>query len=128
MELNRKNNISVVREAQSGKRNIRPDILFDSLRKSEYQAIVKQHYGEAPNVPNTAAYSIYKNLFVKIEPAVAHDLAVIHLKKRGDSVSLKEFISSVPDYFKSLSVSSKFSKTETEEIFQLLRTPLSIAG
>ncbi|WP_415061283.1 sce7726 family protein [Bdellovibrio sp.] len=128
MELSRKNSISILREAKSGKKNIVPSMLFDSLRKSEYQAIIRDYYGHEPIVPNTQAYQVYKDLFVKIKPSEAHDLAVTYLKKRGDSILLKDFISSVPECFKSLSISAHFSKDEIDEISKLFNSDLPIAG
>ena len=122
MELNNSNrgSISTIREARSGKKTINTALLFDSLRKHEYQAIIKNIYGSIPEVPNTKMYSACKALFTRIKPEIAHDLAVIELKKRGSNVLLKDFISSVPDYFRSLSLRGDFSDREREEIINLL--------
>ena len=127
MELVKGEHIKTLRKAISGKNTISTDVLFDSLRKSEYQAIVREYYGSAPIVPNTQAYSVYKELFTKIEPAVAHDLAVTQLKKRGNSLLLKDFIGSVPEYFKSLSVSGRFSNKDMVEVQAMLQSKLNFA-
>lgn len=126
MELGKKNNISTIREAKSGKKKIINAVLFESLRAVEYQAIIKQHYGFVPDVPNTRKFQACKELFVKIKPEIAHDLAVLELKKRGGSIALKDFITSVPRYFKSVSLSGKFSKKEAERLNELLERSLFI--
>ena len=128
MELNNKNNISTIREPKSGKKHIKTDLLFDSLRKAEYQSIVKSFYGDAPKVPNTKAYQVYKELFIKIPPTKAHDLAVLELKKRGNNLQLKKFISTAPDYFKSLSLHSRFTKKDAEAIKNLLTLEIGLAN
>jgi len=127
LELVKGEHIKTLRKAISGKDSISTEVLFDSLRRSEYQAIVKEHYGFAPIVPNTKAYSVYKELFTKIEPAVAHDLAVVHLKKRGNSVLLKDFIGTVPEFFKSLSVSGRFSSKDMAQVQAMLQSKLTFA-
>jgi hypothetical protein len=120
MELGRRNQISTIREAKSGKKYISTSVLFDSLRSNEYQSIIKEHFGYIPDVPNTRRYSECKNLFVKIKPDIAHDLMVEELKKRGNKVALKDFVSSVPEYFRSLSLSAKFSRKDAEKVCALL--------
>ena len=127
MELKQRGNISTIRKAESGKRNISPALLFDCLRKSEYKAILIKHYGSAPDVPNTKEYQACKELFVKMPPEVAHDLAVVQLKKRGDSLLVKDFVQSVPSYFKSLSLQARFSQKETQQLSRLLETELCAA-
>lgn len=126
MELTKRNNISTIREAKSGKHEVSPAVLFDTLRKSEYQEIVREYYGEAPDVPNTQSYKVYKDLFIRINPARAHDLAVEQLKKRGNCVRLKNFIRDAPDYFKSLALNSSFSDQELEALKKLLSSELRI--
>lgn len=127
MELTKENRISTIRDAKSGKKKISPSLLFDSLRRGEYQEIIKIYYGITHDVPNTKAYGFYKEKFVKIDPEIAHDLTIATLKKRGDNIALKDFILSVPEYFKSLSINGRFSKSETTELQHLLNTKLKTA-
>ena len=35
---------------------VEPSVIFDSLRRSEYEAVIKKHFGSVPNVPNTRNY------------------------------------------------------------------------
>lgn len=96
LSLNQQNIISPIREAQSRKHSVVPEVIFDSLRKPEYTAIIKELYGTVPTVPNTQIYRICRNLFSKLPPEVAHNNMVRILKKRGDCKLLKEFIDAAP--------------------------------
>lgn len=120
MELTKRNSITVIREAKSGKQNILCATLFDSLRKSEYENIITSFYGEKPEVPNSLSYRECKKWFIQIPPDIAHDFAIEELKKRGNSVQLKDFVTDVPDYFKSLSLKAKFTQSETRNLSALL--------
>lgn len=91
-----KNNFSTYRESVSNKRNIKQEILFDSLRKEEYSFVVKEYYGYLPNVPNTLYNKECKKLFCKISAIEAHDLSVEILKSRNNSKLLKGYFSKAP--------------------------------
>ena len=94
--LTNRNTISTIRKAKSNKENIKPEILFDSLRKTEYMRIIKEYYGTTPDVPNTQIYRECKKLFCKIPPDYAHDLTIKILKRRNNSKRLKDFIDKAP--------------------------------
>ena len=126
MELGKRNHIKTIREATSGKSSISTALLFDSLRSEEYQSIIKKVYGEVPDVPNTKRYVECKKLFVKIKPDIAHDMAVIELKKRGEKSSLKDFINSVPECLKALSISSNFSGKDVARFQDFLNQPILV--
>jgi hypothetical protein len=124
MELTAKYSIKTIREAVSSKDYVEPETIFDSLRRCEYQSIVKQCFEDVPSVPNTEIYKIYKSYFRKLEPSVAHDLMVKELKKRGDVLGLKAFVRDVPPYFKAMALKSKFSKREIAGLAKLLNSPV----
>ena len=94
--LTDKNTISTIRESKSNKNNINPDILFNSLRKSEYIKVIKEFYGIVPDVPNTLIYSECKKLFYRISPDIAHNLTIKNLAERTDSEMLKKMIDKIP--------------------------------
>ena len=73
MVLTNRNTIKTIRESEGNKKNINTEILFDSLRKNEYTRIVKEFYGEVPNVPNTQIYKEFKKLFCDLPVETVHD-------------------------------------------------------
>jgi hypothetical protein len=94
--LSNRNTISTIRESKSNKINIKQGILFDSLRKNEYESVIKECFGVVPNVPNTQIYRECKKLFCKLSPAVAHDLTIKIIRERSSLKMLKEFIEEAP--------------------------------
>ena len=113
LELTNRNTIKTIRQAKSGKNKVSPGTIFDSLRKSEYLAIIKKLHGSIPNVPNTQVYRECKNIFKTIPPELIHDSMVLLLKQRGDVHGLKNFIESVPYSLKAIALNSCLKEKET---------------
>jgi len=117
LALTDRNTISTVREACSNKVNFNPNKLFGSLRKDEYTSIIKKHYGELPNVPNTMIFDVCKNLYCKIPVESAHDLAFEQLKKRTNTEILRTFIAEAPF---SMAAYGTTISTQEKKVFKLL--------
>lgn len=124
MVLSDRYTIHTVREASSHKAHVEPAVIFDSLRKPEYSAIIKSQYGYVPDVPNTRIYNECKALFIKLDPQVAHDEMVRVLKKRGSCYLLREFITQVPDSLKAVSLGCKLTKHDKSTFLKLLDTEI----
>lgn len=120
MVLSNRYTISTVREATSQKANAIPSVIFDSLRQTEYTAIIKEQFDSMPDVPNTKIYTACKNLFVRLDPEVAHDEMVKVLKKRGDCCLLREFVSQMPDSLKAASLACRLTKQGRSAFLDLL--------
>ena len=114
--LTNRNTISTIREPKSNKENINPDILFDSLRKTEYMRIIKEYYGTVPDVPNTQIYIECKKLFCEIPPAYAHDLTIKSLKGRNNSKRLKDFIDKAPSSISAYAMSICNEKNKMQKL------------
>ncbi|OQY39416.1 MAG: hypothetical protein B6229_03785 [Spirochaetaceae bacterium 4572_7] len=110
--LTDRNTISTIRTSKSNKANIKLDVLFNSLRKEEYITIIKNYYGIVPDVPNTLIYTECKKLFCNIPLEEAHNLTVNILKRRNNSVLLKEFFSVAPDSLSAYGLSLNNNKTK----------------
>jgi hypothetical protein len=111
----------MVREASSLKEQAVPAAIFDSLRKSEYLKIVRDHFG-LPGAPNTQIYRACKELFCRLPSAIAHDAMVQVLKERGNCHSLKTFIQNVPFSLKAASIACKLTGQEQMFFVNLLHT------
>ncbi|MBT3879403.1 MAG: sce7726 family protein [Candidatus Scalindua sp.] len=120
MVLTERNTIKTIREPKSGRNQVQPMIIFDSLRKVEYVSIIRDNFGFIPDVPNTLIYKKCKALFCKLSPEVAHDSMVKTLKKRGNSICLKEFILGVPDSLKAASLTAKLTKNQRMRFREML--------
>lgn len=124
MILTERNTIKTIREPKSRKDQVQPRIMFDSLRKTEYISIIRDIFGFVPNVPNTLIYKKCKSLFCQLSPETAHDSMVRALKKRGNSICLKEFILEVPDSLKAASITARLTKNQRMRFKEMLEHDL----
>jgi hypothetical protein len=118
--LTDRNTIRTLRAPASVKHAVQPAIIFDSLRSSEYEQIIKAHFGAIPAVPNTRMYQACRELFCTLSPEAAHDVMVAVLKKRGSSRELHEFVGAVPVSLKALSLSCRLGRAEQARFADLL--------
>jgi len=124
MVLTDRYTISTVREPSSYKKTVRPEIIFDSLRRNEYEQIVKEQFGEVPQVSNARMYQACREIFSRLNPATAHDAMVSVLKKRDNNKRLRDFVLSVPESLTATSLSCKLGVAEQARFSQLLNTPI----
>lgn len=124
MVLTDRYTISTVREPSSLKKSVRSEVIFDSLRRNEYEQIVKVHFGEVPKVSNARMYQACRELFSVLEPTMAHDSMVAVLKKRDNSRRLQDFVLSVPESLTAVSLSCKLGVAEQARFSQLLNTAI----
>lgn len=113
-------NISIIRESVSGKSKVRPEVIFDSLRRTEYLEILKNEFSFIPDVPNTKVYKVSKEKFISLSPEKAHDLMVEVLKMRGSAKQLKEFINSAPKELKASLLNLNFNSKEIDNFWGVL--------
>ncbi len=122
--LTNKNSITTIREANTNKKNIKPEILFDSLRKTEYTKAIKEYFGTLPDVPNTQIYKECKKLFCKIPIIVAHDLTINILQNRTKTKILQEFIERAPSSLYAYAMSICMEKAKMQSLMARLETNL----
>lgn len=114
--LNKNNIISTVKAAKSNIDNIKLEILFESLRKSEYTKVIKEYYGSLPVVPNATLFKVCKTLFCQIPKRVAHLQVVKVLRERTNSEALKKFLTTAPDSMTAYAMSICLEKTRMEQL------------
>jgi len=118
--LTDRSSISTLRKPVSNKENIKLRVLFDSLRKSEYIAIIKEYYGIVPDVPNTQIYTECKELFCKMPPNRAYNMAIKILKKRTHSKLLEEFVEKAPSSIAAYAISICNEKNKMKQLLNRL--------
>jgi len=124
LELTENYTIKNIRPAISMKDKVDQGTIFDSLRKNEYLSIVKKHFGEIPDVPNTQIFDECKTFFLKLSPIMAHDEMVKVLKKRGDKQLLKDLVSEIPRCLYAYIIDRKFNRSKAEKLNVLLSKTL----
>lgn len=96
--------------------------IMDVLHTSEYKSIVKDYYGELPNMTSFNQYEISKQLILKIPPNNLNSLFIKHMKRRAMSTELSS------RYFKELnqlSLALKLKKQEKINLISNLNTCLT---
>ena len=120
LELTSHYTIKTVREAVSLKKTVKPEIIFDSLRKSEYLKIIKEVFEFVPDVPNTRIYRECRDLFCTLSPEVAHDEMVSVLKMRGNKNMLKDIISDFPKSLTAYVIDSGINERKVKKFEEML--------
>ncbi len=83
IEFTNRNSIKVFKEAEDDKNYLCLETIFKTLRKKEYEEIIKEFFGYVPNVPNTLIYKECLKLAREIEIEIFHNLAFNKLKGRN---------------------------------------------
>ncbi len=120
LELTTKNTLKTIRKSKSNIECLSSEVLFESLRQSEYCNIINEFYGFLPDVPNSLMFQECKKLFKNIPNKNAHKLVIENLKKRNSTEHQKSFIHSMPKSLKALAVSTKYSKTQINNLSKVL--------
>ena len=120
MVLNKNSTISKTRLAKSNKNYFNKETIFDILRKNEYIEIISKYY-EIPSMPNTKIYTFCKRLFSELDIELIHVELVQILKKRDVSDLQKKVILNVPDSLKALSMQTKLTDKEKNNLLELLQ-------
>lgn len=124
MVLTDRNTIRTMQEPASLKETVHPAEIFDSLRKTEYEQIIRTHFGAIPDTSNARMYQACRELFCSLSPCAAHDAMVTALKKRGSNQRLKDFVAVVPESLTAVSLSCKLSVAEQVRFSALLNSSL----
>jgi hypothetical protein len=124
MELTPQITIKTIREPESMRLTVNPEVIFNSLRRNEYTKIIRKVYGYVPEVPNTQIYEACKELFCTLEPQVAHNEMVRVLLQRSNRKVLKEVISDIPNSLIAYLLSSQMSLGRVEKLNVVLEQKL----
>ncbi len=84
--LTKRNTLKTIKNAEKDDSLLNNAAMMRCLRKHEYSNIIKEHFGEIPNVPNTLFYKRCKALSRSIDPLVMQK----HMQKQLKLRNLKE--------------------------------------
>jgi hypothetical protein len=118
--LSNKTKIEILKEPKSNKKNVSPDIIFDSFRKPEYLYITQREFGYIPDFPNTKIFLECKKLFITLTPEKAHNLMVKALMSRNINENQKYFLNKIPYSLKHLYITKKLSKNSINLFYRNL--------
>lgn len=117
--LTKKLTISDVKSAEEYDAGIQLDELFNVLRKYEYENIIKNHYGELPNVSAFHYYEACKRMFMEMDKEHVYRVWIKELKKRMQpDIRVKN----IPEPLKFLSYFCKMRAWEFRELEMFLQS------
>lgn len=117
--LTSQNTLSTKKEPIEDVSKLDLSMMFKILRKKEYESIVKDYYGELPQVTQFNYYSACQKLFCDLDTGIAYRFLLRELKKRH-KVDIIEY-SNVPYELKCLIYFSKFRKTDYLQLNNFLK-------
>ncbi|MEK3703979.1 sce7726 family protein [Paenibacillus sp. FSL R7-0198] len=92
MFLSKRGALKVYREAGEYTNELNPGSMFLTLRRHEYEAVIKEAYGDVPRVSDAFIFEECLKLFKELEPLDAHDLMVKQLKLRAQAKIDNSFV------------------------------------
>ena len=122
--LNRRHNISTVREAAHQPEHTSPSAIFDSIRTNEARMILEAEGICLPNVPNTELSRMLRHHFVQLEPCAAHDGMVKTLKKTRNLLPLSSLVAHLPPSLHTAALSVPLRKIDHSRLVSAVNTPL----
>jgi hypothetical protein len=117
--------LSTLREPTSNKDYTDPGAIFDCMRRSESNRALVEAFGFVPQVPNSQLYRKTREMFRALPPAMAHDLMVDQVKKRGKKKPFADLIGKAPASLKHACMSFSKSASMATDIARRLEQPLT---
>lgn len=125
--LTKRYQISTVRKAKERPELLSSICMFDSLRRDESQAVLKNIGVELPKVPNTQLYQAMSGLFAELDPMLVHSEMVNVLKKTRSQANLKSFIDELPRSIQAAALLTPMKKIEQKQLLDALNAPFHTA-
>jgi hypothetical protein len=127
MRLNKRHQISTVREAAHRPDRTSPAAIFDSIRTEEARMILQSHGVPIPIVPNTELHSVLRDLFVTLDACAAHDSMVRVLKRTRNLLPLSALVSQLPHSLQTAALSVPLRKLDHARLVSAVNTSLNDA-
>ena len=118
--------MKTIRDATSNVRNVRPEVIFRTLRKEEYLAAIKNLFGSVPDLPNGLIHSHCERLFASITPNAAHDILVAALRARTTNANMVNFVSKLPPSLRTLGYATPLSQQQRHSVIALLQKKVNL--
>lgn len=118
--LNRRNQLSVRKNAALNTKYLDITTMFKSLRKQEYSSIIKKTYGYVPDVPNMFYFKESLKLAKKMDVIEFNKLMGEELKKRKPKEQEMVSSNSIPDYLRNICLVLDPNQKEYKRLFNYL--------
>jgi hypothetical protein len=125
--LDRRNHITAKREAVERPDRTSPSAIFDCLRTDEARRILISQNVCVPQVPNTEISRALRELFIKLEPNVAHRGMVDVLRKTRNLLPLSQLIEQLPPSLQAAALSLPLRRVDHSRLVAAVNTRLDDA-
>lgn len=111
-------------EYRQAKKNIEidSDILIRCLRTTEYENIVKRHFGKLPDVPSYKMFDACKEQFSLIDSSCLNRMFLEEVKKRK---SATEYLKDSPHFLRQMILSLNLSSKNQATLIRELHKPIN---
>jgi hypothetical protein len=123
--LTRRGSLSSIREPVSNVSDLRPDVIFDTLRVREYVPAINRIAEMPRDIPNALVYKKYKEAFAELAPETAHGILVEALKNRGRNKWFVSLVRSVPNSLKAAVLPLRVAGNSMDRLLRCFREPAS---
>ena len=121
MALNGRGSLTTVREASSNASSVDPVAVFRTLRQAEFLSILRKTHGwDGAGVPRGVLHSQALARFKELPSALAHENAVLELRKRTSAPELVQFLAQLPACLRTLGLSEPLSGVGKRRLLDLL--------
>ena len=101
---------------------IDPNSIMSILHTNEYRSIVKDYFGELPEMTSFTQYKICKELILEIPMDRLNQIFISTMKQRG---SKEAILTQNHAEFNQISLALKFNKKKKDDFLELLETKIS---
>lgn len=119
MAFVKKGQFRVIRDAKEYTRNLDKEEMFRTLRRNEYEDIIRNKFEELPDVNDAEIYEACYSKFNTLNVMEAHDEMIAQLKRRSNKALLKR-TRKWPKSISFLIENSKLRKSDKDELSELL--------
>jgi hypothetical protein len=120
--LNRRHQISTLREALDQPEQTSPEAIFDAIRTEEARLILSSCGISVPNVPNTELHRVLRQAFVKLDPIQAHEGMVRVLKRTRNLLPLSALVDQLPLSLQTAALSVPLRKADHDRLVAAVNT------
>ena len=127
LRLNKRHNISILREAEDRADRMSPEAIFESIRTEEARMILSSLGYRIPLVPNTELHFMLRQLFVDLDPRDAHHGMVRVLRHTRSSLPIANLVNELPPSLQMAALSVTLRRIDHRRLVAAVNTPLEIA-
>lgn len=120
ISLSHRDNLRVVKEAESNSKNIKIESIFNMLRRNEYVKIIEDYTSTNVNMPNGLIYDYCKGVFVSMPLDKANKYFIKAMKNRTTNKDLIDYLYSLPACLRVLGYATPLSKKQKDYLVDLM--------